>query len=53
MLSQLINVILPEADPQKIKNQLLEHELIAEELSGDTLMVEISTKNKKKFRQIS
>ena len=38
---------LPEADPQKIKNQLLEHELIAEELSGDTLMVEISTKTKK------
>ena len=37
---------LPEADPQKIKNQLLEHELIAEELSGDTLMVEISAKNK-------
>ena len=36
---------LPEADPQKIKNQLLEHELIAEELSGDTFMVEISTKN--------
>ena len=32
---------LPEADPQKIKNQLLEHELIAEDLSGDTLMVEI------------
>ena len=37
---------LPEADPQKIKNQLLEHELIAEELSGETLMVEISTKTK-------
>ncbi len=35
---------LPEADPQKIKNQLLEHELIAEDLSGDTLMVEISAK---------
>ncbi len=35
---------LPEADPNKIRNQLLEHELIAEELSGDTLMVEISTK---------
>ena len=34
---------LPEADPQKIKNQLLEHELIAEDLSGDTLMIEIST----------
>ncbi len=38
---------LPEADPQKIKNQLLEYELIAEELSGDTLMVEVSTKTKK------
>ena len=37
---------LPEADPQKIKNQLLEHELIAEDLSGETLMIEISTKNK-------
>ena len=35
---------LPEADPQKIKNQLLEHELISEEMSGDTLMTEISTK---------
>ncbi len=37
---------LPDADPQKIKNQLLEYELIAEDLSGDTLMVEISTKTK-------
>ena len=37
---------LPDADPQKVKNQLLEYELIAEELSGETLMVEISTKNK-------
>ena len=37
---------LPEADPQKIKNQLLEHELIAEDLSGDTLIVEISAKAK-------
>ena len=37
---------LPEADPQKIKNQLLEYELIAEDLSGDTLMIEISAKKK-------
>ena len=37
---------LPEADVKKIKNQLLEYELIAEDLSGDTLMVEISTKTK-------
>ncbi len=43
---------LPDADPQKIKNQLLEHELIAEELSGDTLMVEISTKTKKNLDKL-
>ena len=43
---------LPEADPQKIKNQLLEHELIAEDLSGDTLMVEISTKTKMNLEKL-
>ena len=43
---------LPEADPQKVKNQLLEHELIAEDLSGDTLMVEISTKTKKNLDKL-
>ena len=37
---------LPEADPQKVKNQLLKHELVSEDLSGDTLMVEISAKKK-------
>jgi len=44
---------LPEADPTKIKNQLLEHELIAEDLSGDTLMVEISTKTKKNLDKLA
>ncbi len=43
---------LPEADPQKVKNQLLEYELIAEELSGDTLMVEISTKSKQNISKL-
>ncbi len=43
---------LPEADPQKIKNQLLEHELVAEDLSGDTLMVEISTKTKQNLDKL-
>ncbi|NDH59958.1 MAG: translation initiation factor IF-2, partial [Proteobacteria bacterium] len=43
---------LPEADPQKIKNQLLEHELIAEDLSGDTLMVEVSTKTKQNLDKL-
>ena len=43
---------LPESDPQKIKNQLLEHELIAEELSGDVLMIETSTKTKKNLDKL-
>ena len=43
---------LPEADPQKIKNQLLEHELIAEDLSGDTLIIEISTVTKKNLDKL-
>ena len=43
---------LPEADSQKIKNQLLEYELIAEDLSGDTLMVEISAKTKMNLEKL-
>jgi len=43
---------LPDADPQKIKNQLLEHELIVEELSGEVLMVEISAKTKKNIDKL-
>ena len=43
---------LPDADPQKIKNQLLEHELISEDLSGDTLMIEISTKTKNNLEKL-
>ena len=43
---------LPEADSKKVKNQLLEHELIAEDLSGDTLMVEISAKTKKNLDKL-
>ena len=44
-LLQLISVTF-QRRTQKVKNQLLEHELIAEDLSGDTLMVEISAKTK-------
>ena len=43
---------LPNADPQKVKNQLLEYELIAEELSGDTLFAEISAKTKKNLDKL-
>ena len=43
---------LHEANPQNVKNQLLEHELIAEELSGDTLFSEVSSKTKKNLDKI-
>ena len=37
---------LPAGNPKKIKNDLLQYELIAEELSGDTLFTEVSAKTK-------
>jgi len=43
---------LPGADPQKIKNELLQYELIAEELSGDTLFVEVSATTKKNLDKL-
>ncbi len=33
------------ADPSRVKNELLEHEIVAEEFGGDTQMVELSAKN--------
>jgi len=43
---------LPGANPQKIKNELLQYELIAEELSGDTLFVEVSATTKKNLDKL-
>ena len=43
---------LPAADPQKIKNELLQYELIAEELSGDTLFIEVSATTKKNLDKL-
>lgn len=37
---------LPEADPQKVKNELLSHELIPEDLGGDIMTVEVSAQAK-------
>ena len=33
---------LPEADPERVRQQLSEHELIPEEWGGDTIMIELS-----------
>ena len=43
---------LPAADPQKIKNELLQYELIAEDLSGDTLFAEVSATTKKNLNKL-
>jgi len=43
---------LPAAEPQKIKNELLQYELIAEELSGDTLFTEVSATTKKNLDKL-
>lgn len=37
---------MPGADPNRIKQQLLEYELVAEEFGGDTIMVEVSALKK-------
>lgn len=36
----------PEADALRVKNELLQHELVVEDLSGDILAVEVSAKEK-------
>ena len=36
----------PEADPNRIRNQLLENELVPEELGGDIMCLEVSAKEK-------
>ena len=41
---------LPESDPQKIRNQLLEYELIAEELKNSGKSEEIAKVNMKNAR---
>ena len=43
---------LPAANPQKIKNELLQYELIAEDLSGDTLFAEVSATTKKNLNKL-
>ncbi|MCC7305159.1 MAG: translation initiation factor IF-2 [Alphaproteobacteria bacterium] len=37
---------MPDANPAKVKQDLLQHEIIVEELSGETLCVEVSAKKK-------
>ena len=43
---------LPNSNIEKIKNELMRYELIAESLSGDTLFVEVSAKTKKNLDKL-
>ena len=36
----------PDANPQRVRQELLSHELVVEELGGDVLAVEVSAKKK-------
>ncbi len=46
MIVAINKVDKEEANPQKIRERLLEHEVIVEEMSGDVQDVEVSAKNK-------
>ncbi len=43
---------LPNADPEKVRNDLLNHEIIVEKLSGDVLDVEISATKKTNLEKL-
>lgn len=43
---------LPNADSNRIKQSLTEHELVPEEWGGDTIVVEISAKNNKNLEEL-
>ncbi|RMD60481.1 MAG: translation initiation factor IF-2, partial [Alphaproteobacteria bacterium] len=36
----------PDADPARVKNELLQHELVVEEMGGDVLSVEVSARER-------
>lgn len=42
----LNKIDLPDANPMKVKQDLLQHEIIVEELSGETLCIELSAKKR-------
>lgn len=42
----------PSADPMRVKNELMTYGLIAEEFGGDTMVVEVSAKEKKNLDKL-
>ncbi|MEE8324693.1 MAG: translation initiation factor IF-2 [Candidatus Humimicrobiaceae bacterium] len=52
MIIAVNKIDLPNADPNRIKQSLTEHDLVPEEWGGDTVVVEISAKNKIKLDEL-
>ncbi len=46
MIVAINKIDLPEANPDRVRNELLNHEVILEELGGDVMNVEISAKQR-------
>ena len=42
----ITKIDLPHANPTKVKNDLLQHEIVVEDMSGETLCVELSAKQR-------
>ncbi len=45
-------VDLPDANVQKVKTDLLQHEIVVEDMGGDTLCIEVSAKQKKNLDRL-
>lgn len=46
MIVAINKIDKPEADPARVKNELLAHEVVSDDMGGDVMFVEVSAKNK-------
>jgi len=42
----------PEADPQRVRTELLQHEIVVESMGGDTLEIEVSAKERQNLDKL-
>ena len=52
MIVAINKVDLPEADPDKVRTELLQHEIIVESLSGDVQAIEVSAHTKQGLKEL-
>ncbi len=43
---------LPTANPQKVRNELMQHEVFVESMGGDVMSIEVSAKTKKGLKEL-